>query len=154
MPSSTLFVLRHQPVAPGTPYFLLLLCIKTLIFFQNPADRPNFRAVLNMLRKMGGELPPQACNGVYMPRDTFSRLLHGERTGFPPTSLPSTPLKYDVPLLPDMPSSLTTPRVLPTSSVTVTPTRAAAAGLVGSAPATPRRWDGGGGARQGDTIVI
>jgi hypothetical protein len=124
------------------------------VFLQNPADRPNFRTVLNMLRKMGGELPPQPSSGVHLSRDTFSRLLHGERGSLSSNPLPSTPLKYDVPLLPDLPSSLTTPRLPQTSSTTATPTRAAAAGATASAPATPRRWDGGGGARQGDTIVI
>jgi hypothetical protein len=122
--------------------------------FQNPADRPNFRAILNMLRKMGGELPPQASHGVYFSRDTFSRFLHGDRSSLPGTPLPSTPLKSDVPLLPDLPSTLTMRRVPLPSSAADTPTRAAGAGYTGSAPATPRRWDGGGGARQGDTIVI
>jgi hypothetical protein len=117
---------------------------------QIPAHRPNFRSILHMLRKMGGELPPQASHGVHFSCEMFRRFLRSDRS-FLDTSLSSPHTSSNVLL--DMPSPLTMRHMPPISSATATPTRVAA-GLVGSPPATPRRWDGAAGARQGDTIVI
>jgi hypothetical protein len=127
--------------------------IKILTLLQNPADRPNFRTILHMLRKMGGELPPQAPHGVYFSRDNFHRFLHGERSCHPGTPMPPNHHNSGIPPLSEM-TSMPGRHFLSTPSATSTPTRAAAAGMPVSAPATPRRWDGGGSARQGDTIVI
>jgi hypothetical protein len=127
-----------------------LICSKSHVA-QNPAHRPNFRAILHMLRKMGGELPPQASHGVYFSRDVFRRFLHGEGS-YLGTPRPPIPMNSNVLL--DVPSPSVMRHMTPTPSATATSSRVAAAGLVGSPPATPRRWDGVSGARQGDTIVI
>jgi hypothetical protein len=129
---------------------VLLICSKSHVA-QNPAHRPNFRAILHMLRKMGGELPPQASHGVYFSPDVFRRFLHGEGS-FLGTPLPATLMNSNVLL--DVPSSLPMRHMAATASAAATSSRPAAAGLVASPPATPRRWDGVSGARQGDTIVI
>ena len=145
-PAASLPLLRlhySQPLSSQPLYMALTLP-------QDPADRPNFRAILQMLRRMGGELPPQAPHGVYVSRENFRRFLHSDRS-MPGTPLPATPLKSAVSsLLPDVPSALSSRRIEPSKTVAVTPTR----GGMGSAPATPRRWDGGVGARQGDSILI
>ena len=96
-------------------------------------------------------MPPQASHGVYFSRDAFHRFWHGERSSHPGTPMPSTALN---PPLSEMATSLSGRHLSSMSSSTATPTRAAAAMMPVSAPATPRHWDGVVSARQGDTIVI
>jgi hypothetical protein len=107
-----------------------------------------------MLRNIGGELPPQATHGVFCSRESFHRFLRGERGSLPGTPQRSAPPQSDIPHLAELPSSLSKRLVASAPSITASSTRTATAEATGSSPITPRRWEGGRGLRQGDTILI